>query len=75
MTLIALQFLHGNQGMCGAFQQGPGATLMFIDAATGKTIGTDATQLGLHMVPFETNKGATPLLAAKIAEVLKAFGK
>ncbi len=56
------------------FQQGPGATLVFIHPTSATHVRTDAGLLKLDMSDFEANKGAAPLLAAKIAEVLKAFG-
>ena len=57
-----------------AFQQGPGATIMFIDPGTGKTVRTDAQKMGLYQTVFDKANGETPILQKKIEDVLRAFG-
>ncbi len=53
------------------FKQGPGATLGFIDATTGKEIDrTDASALELTERDFTKNQGRTPKLHAKLQDIL-----
>lgn len=53
------------------FKQGPGATLAFLSPTDGAQIAhTDATTLHLTEREFQKNKGETPLLHAKMKEVL-----
>jgi len=53
------------------FEQGPGATLAFIDPVDGSIIGrTDALRLGLFEKEFVANQGRAPKLDAKLEEML-----
>ena len=53
------------------FKQGPGATLAFINAATGEKIDrTDASALELTEQDFVKNAGRTPRLHEKLKEIL-----
>jgi hypothetical protein len=53
------------------FEQGPGATLAFIDPADGSMLGrTDALRLGLYEKEFVANQGRAPKLDAKLQEIL-----
>jgi hypothetical protein len=54
------------------FKQGPGATLAFIDPASGALFDrSNAVLLDLTDVDFEASGGATPRLHAKLAEILE----
>jgi hypothetical protein len=54
------------------FEQGPGATLAFIDPASGSVLGrTDALRLGLYEKEFVANQGRAPKLDAKLEEMLR----
>jgi hypothetical protein len=58
------------------FKQGPGATLGFIDAATGKKIDrSDASTLKLTERDFTKNEGRTPLLHAKLQDILTKLSR
>ncbi len=53
------------------FKQGPGATLAFLSPVDGSLIvRTDATALRLTETEFQKNQGKTPMLHAKLTEVL-----
>ena len=53
------------------FEQGPGATLAFIDPVDGSIIGrTDALRLGLFEKEFVANQGRAPKLDAKLEDCL-----
>jgi hypothetical protein len=55
-----------------AFKQGPGATVVFLSPADGAQIQhTDATKLRLSENEFTKNKGSTPVLHAKLEEILQ----
>jgi hypothetical protein len=57
-------------GMYG-FEQGPGATLAFIDPVDGSMLGrTDALRLGLFETEFVANQGRAPKLDVKLEEML-----
>ena len=57
------------------FKQGPGATLAFLSPVDGSQVAhTDATALKLTEREFQKNKGETPMLHAKLAEVLAKVG-
>jgi hypothetical protein len=57
------------------FKQGPGATLVFLNPSDGSTIAhTDASALKLTEREFQKNKGETPVLHAKLKEVLAKVG-
>jgi hypothetical protein len=54
------------------FEQGPGATLAFIDPVDGSILGrTDALRLGLFEKEFVANQGRAPKLDAKLEEILR----
>jgi len=54
------------------FQQGPGATLAFLNPHTGATIlRTDATKVDLFEKPFLAAHGQTPKLHQLLADVLR----
>lgn len=54
------------------FEQGPGATLAFIDPVNGSILGrTDALSLGLYEKVFVANQGHAPKLDAKLEEMLR----
>lgn len=54
------------------FQQGPGATLAFIDPHTGRQLDhTDALKLHLNEEDFTKEAGRTPKLHAKLQEMLE----
>jgi hypothetical protein len=54
------------------FEQGPGATLAFIDPADGSVMGrTDALRLGLFEEEFVANQGRAPKLEARLDEMLR----
>ena len=54
------------------FEQGPGATLVFLDPSDGSRIERiDALSLRLDEEEFLKNKGQTPELHAKLAEILE----
>jgi hypothetical protein len=54
------------------FEQGPGATLVFINPVDGSILGrTDALRLGLFETEFVANQGRAPKLDAKLYEMLK----
>jgi hypothetical protein len=54
------------------FEQGPGATLAFINPADGTMLGrTDALRMGLYEKEFVANQGRAPELDAKLEEVLR----
>ena len=54
------------------FEQGPGATLAFINPADGSILGrTDALRLGLFEKEFVANQGRAPKLDAKLEEMLR----
>ena len=56
------------------FQQGPGATLCFLNPADGARIArTDASALRLGERDFQRRHGETPLLHAQLQEVLAAI--
>jgi hypothetical protein len=58
------------------FKQGPGATLAFLDPADGKFLDrTDASLLKLSERDFQKNQGQTPVLHAKLADMLAKIGK
>jgi len=58
------------------FEQGPGATLAFIDPADGSILGrTDALSLGLYEKEFVANQGHAPKLDAKLEEMLGLLKK
>lgn len=53
------------------FEQGPGATLVFLNPVDGSRIDrTDAAKLSLTERDFSRNEGATPKLHTKLAEIL-----
>ena len=53
------------------FEQGQGATLVFLNPADGSRIDrTDALRLGLSEKEFVANQGRTPKLDAKLEQVL-----
>lgn len=53
------------------FQQGPGATLVFLDPRDGSKLErTDAVALRLFERPFLREEGRTPALHAKLEEIL-----
>jgi hypothetical protein len=53
------------------FEQGPGATLAFIDPSARSILGrTDALRLGLYEREFVANQGRAPKLDAKLEEIL-----
>jgi hypothetical protein len=53
------------------FEQGPGATLAFIEPVDGSMLGrTDALRLGLFEKEFIANQGRAPKLEAKLEEIL-----
>lgn len=57
------------------FKQGPGATLVFLNPVNGSKIErTDATTLRLTEREFQNLKGETPLLHAKLKDVLTKIG-
>jgi len=54
------------------FEQGPGATLAFINPVDGSVLGrTDALRLGLFEKEFVANQGRAPKLDAKLEEMLR----
>jgi hypothetical protein len=54
------------------FEQGPGATLAFINPVDGSMLGrTDAWRMGLYEKEFVANQGRAPKLDAKLEEVLR----
>ena len=54
------------------FKQGPGATVVFLHPTDGSVaLHTDATKLRLSESEFTKNKGSTPVLHAKLEDVLK----
>ncbi len=54
------------------FNQGPGATLAFIDPKDGSMMSrTDALQLGLYEKEFVANQGRAPKLEATLEQVLQ----
>jgi hypothetical protein len=54
------------------FEQGPGATLAFVNPADGSMLGrTDALRLGLYEKEFVANQGRAPKLDAKLEEMLR----
>jgi hypothetical protein len=56
------------------FEQGPGATLVFIDPGDGSMLGrSDASKLGLIDKEFVANQGHVPKLDAKLEEILRLF--
>jgi len=58
------------------FKQGPGATLAFLNPATGAILErTDALQLELYEKAFVKNQGETPLLHAKLQQVLTQLAR
>lgn len=58
------------------FKQGPGATLGFIDARTGRRIDrTDASELDLTERNFTANAGRTPKLHEKLQDVLAKLAR
>lgn len=56
------------------FEQGPGATIVFLDPATGTALRTDAVKMELYMDKFEERQGQTPMLDAAIDKALETFG-
>jgi len=57
------------------FKQGPGATLAFLSPVDGAQIAhTDASKLRLTEREFAKNQGETPVLHAKLKEVLAKLG-
>jgi hypothetical protein len=53
------------------FEQGPGATLVFINPKDGSTIErTDALRLDLYETEFVAHQGSTPKLDAELQKVL-----
>ncbi|MBI3552150.1 MAG: hypothetical protein HY077_06500 [Elusimicrobia bacterium] len=57
------------------FEQGPGATIVFINPKDGKAIKTDASQMQLFMEPFDKEGGKVPVLEKALAKVLEIFAK
>jgi hypothetical protein len=58
------------------FEQGPGATLAFIDPADGSTLGrTDALRLGMADEVFTANRGHAPKLDSELKRVLQQLAK
>ncbi len=56
-----------------AFQQGPGATIELINPADAASVHTDAKVMKLYRQEFDATSGATPVLEAKLIEVLAQF--
>jgi hypothetical protein len=58
------------------FQQGPGATLAFIDPVQGSVVGrTDALKLDLYEERFVANQGHAPKLDAELDEMVDLLEK
>ena len=58
------------------FEQGPGATLAFLDPSDGSTIDrTNALRLELSEQAFTRQQGSVPKLHTKLAEVLAKLSK
>jgi hypothetical protein len=56
------------------FEQGPGAAIVFLDPKDGSEIAhTDAVALELFERPFVRDAGRTPVLHAKLVEVLETL--
>jgi hypothetical protein len=54
------------------FEQGPGATLAFVNPKDGSMLGrTDALRMGLYEKEFVANQGRAPKLDEKLEEVLR----